>query len=107
MEKIQSTSKQSDTITKAGALLRLLNYPKKKGKIYTLSDDIDVSRSRKRKKVDERTSYVSTTVQAKEVCDTIISEIKRRFSFTDHLERANLFSVENFETETNSRRSWK
>lgn len=146
MEKIQSTSRQSDTITKAGALLRLLNDPKfvfwltvfhrlmphidivysqlqkrtadsvtikkciaelekniqkEREYIHTIRDseldDIDVSHSRKRRKVDERTSYVSTTVQAKEVCDTIISEIKRRFSFTGHLEVANLFSVENFE----------
>ncbi|KAK9694500.1 hypothetical protein QE152_g33512 [Popillia japonica] len=151
MEKIQSTSRQSDTITKSGALLRLLNDPKfvfwltvfhrlmphidivyshleketadsvtikrciaelekniqkERENIHTIRDpeldDIDVSHSRKRRKVDERTSYVSTIFQAKEVCDTIISEIKRRFSFTGHLEVANLFSVENFEVYSSS-----
>ena len=48
--------------------------------------------------MDERNSYVSKTVQAKEVCDTILSEINRRFSFADHLEIANLFSVKQFVT---------
>lgn len=147
MEKIQSTSRQSESITKAGALLRLLNdskfvfwltvfhrlmphvdilysqlqkrttdsvtikrciaefeknIQKERDNIHTIKDseleNIDLSLSRKRRKMDERNSYVSTTVQAKEVCDTIISEINRRFSFTDHLEIANLFSVEKFET---------
>lgn len=40
--------------------------------------------------------YVVTLVQAKEVCDNIISETKRRFLFTSHLKMANLFLVELF-----------
>lgn len=147
MEKIQSTSRQSDTITKAGALFRLLQDSKfifwlavfhrimphvsilysqlqkrttdsvtikrcitefeksiqnERDNIHTIREselaDIDDSQARKRRKTEERNSYVSTTVQAKEVCDTIIAEIKRRFSFTGYLEIAHLFSVENFET---------
>ncbi|KAK9736669.1 hypothetical protein QE152_g11394 [Popillia japonica] len=82
-------------------LLQELETNIQKENIHTIRDseldDIDVSHSRKRRKVDEITSYISTTVQAKEVCGTIISKIKRRFSFTGHLEVANLFSVENFE----------
>ncbi|XP_072400557.1 zinc finger MYM-type protein 1-like [Diabrotica undecimpunctata] len=146
MERIQSTSRQSGTITKAGALLRLLNdnkfvfwlkvfhrvmphvdilysqiqktatdsvivkrclttfeenIQKESDNIHTIREteltDIDDSQSRKRRKKDDRNSYVSTIIQAKEVCDTILSEIKRRFLFTGHLEIAKLFSVDNFE----------
>ncbi|XP_072380630.1 zinc finger MYM-type protein 1-like [Diabrotica undecimpunctata] len=146
MERIQSTSRQSDTITKAGALLRLLNdnkfvfwlkvfhrvmphvdilysqiqktatdsvivkrclttfeenIQKERDNIHTIREteltDIDDSQSRKRRKKNDRNSYVSTIIQAKEVCDTILSEIKRRFLFTGHLEIAKLFSVDNFE----------
>lgn len=147
MEKIQSTSRQSDTITKAGALLRLLHDPKfifwlsvfhrimphvnilysqlqkratdsvtvkrcitefeqniqkERDNIHTIKEtelaNIDDNQARKRRKTEDRHSYVSTVVQAKEVCDTIIAEIKRRFSFTGHLEIAHLFSVDNFDT---------
>ncbi|CAG9832487.1 unnamed protein product [Diabrotica balteata] len=146
MERIQSTSRQSGTITKAGALLRLLNdnkfvfwlkvfhrimphvdilysqiqktatdsvivkrclttfeenIQKERDNIHTIRDieltDIDDSQSRKRRKKYDRNSYVSTIIQAKEVCDTILSEIKRRFLFTGHLEITKLFSVDNFE----------
>ncbi|CAG9771417.1 unnamed protein product [Ceutorhynchus assimilis] len=134
MEKIQSTSRQSDTIRKAGALLRLLhdrkfvfwltvfhrvmphvdilysqlqkratdsvtvkrnitefekNIQKERDNIHTIREielaDIDESQARKRRKMDERNSYVSTTVQAKEVCDTIIAEIKKRPEIVDYL----------------------
>lgn len=144
MEKIRSTSRQSDTITKAGAIFRLLQDSKfifwlavfhrimphvsilysqlqkrtsdsvtikicitefeksiqnERDNIHTIREselaDIDDSQARKRRKTEERNSYVSTTVQAKEVCDTIIAEIKRRSSFTGYLEIANLFYVEN------------
>ncbi|XP_072377882.1 zinc finger MYM-type protein 1-like [Diabrotica undecimpunctata] len=146
MERIQSTSRQSGTITKAGALLRLLNdnkfvfwlkvfhrvmphvdilysqiqktatdsvivkrclttfeenIQKERDNIHTIREteltDIDDSQSGKRRKKDDRNSYVSTIIQAKEVCDTLLSVIKRRFLFTGHLEIAKLFSVDNFE----------
>ncbi|XP_057658705.1 zinc finger MYM-type protein 1-like [Diorhabda carinulata] len=146
LEKIQSISRQSDTITKAGALLRLLydpkfifwlsvfhriiphvnilysqlqkeatdsvtvkkcitefeqNIQKERCNLHTIETElvnIDGRQARKRKKPDEKHSYVTMVGQAKEVCDTIIAEIKQRFSFTGHLEIAHLFSVENFNT---------
>lgn len=51
--------------------------------------NIEESQFRKRRKIFNRTSYAVTIVQDKEVCDTIISEIKRRFLVAGHLEMAN------------------
>lgn len=41
-------------------------------------------------------TYVSTTVQAKEVCEIIILPIARKFSLAVHSELENLFSVKQF-----------
>jgi len=40
--------------------------------------------------------YISRNVAAKEVCDTVIIQVKERFSFTKHLNAAILFSSDKF-----------
>nr|CAH7751058.1 unnamed protein product [Callosobruchus chinensis] len=49
----------------------------------------------KRRRMNEN-PYISKTVAAKEVCDTIITHVKERFSFTKHLNASILFAADRF-----------
>lgn len=70
-------------------------------RIRNITDNIDNQEndheepSRKRQKTS---AADNRAVIAKEVCDTILSQINDRFNFKDHLSAAKLFDFQNFKT---------
>lgn len=54
-------------------------------------------RCQQKKKEENRSTYINKTVAAKEVCDNIANQAKRRFSFTAHFSALCLFDAKKFQ----------
>ncbi|KAK9695687.1 hypothetical protein QE152_g32404 [Popillia japonica] len=70
---------------------------KERNNIETIESEISENHAvqTKRRRIHEN-PYISKTVVAKEVCDTIITHVKERFSFTEHLNASILFAADRF-----------
>lgn len=70
---------------------------KERNNIETIDSEISENYAvqTKRRRTNEN-PYISKTIAAKEVCDTIITHVNERFSFTKHLNASVLFAADKF-----------